>query len=99
TGGLGFLVDAAEDDARRAAQAPIKVVFCPPIAVFASRDSAAEENIEQALALSVECDKHPATARAKLEALLGPATVVVRSGGVWTDPATGEQHDKLHLHW
>jgi hypothetical protein len=38
-------------------------------------------------------------ARAKLEEILGPATIVVRSGGKWTDPATGEVQDKLHLHW
>jgi hypothetical protein len=41
----------------------------------------------------------PREARAKLEALLGPATFVVRSGGTWTNPATGEVEDKLHLHW
>src|SRR5262245_19437238 len=35
----------------------------------------------------------------KLEHLLGPATLIVRSGGIWTNPATGEQEDKLHAHW
>jgi hypothetical protein len=38
-------------------------------------------------------------ARAKLEEILGPATIVVRSGGKWTNPGTGEIQDKLHLHW
>jgi hypothetical protein len=51
------------------------------------------------LVLSVECDAHPAEARAKLEALLGPATVIVASGGEWTDPESGEIQDKLHLYW
>jgi hypothetical protein len=75
------------------------VVFCPPIAVFANKDHARERDITEGLALTVECDQHPHTARAKLEAILGPATMVVRSGGKWTDPATGQAHDKLHLHW
>jgi RecA-family ATPase len=99
TGGLNFLIEAAEDDARRAAQAPDKIVFCPPISTFLSKANAQEANIAQALALSVECDAHPTEARTKLERLLGEATCVVRSGGKWTDPATGLQHDKLHLHW
>src|SRR5215472_8161248 len=30
---------------------------------------------------------------------LGPPTVIVASGGKWTDPATGQIFDKLHLHW
>jgi AAA domain len=99
TGGLGFLVDVAEDDARRAAQHPDRIVFCPPIATFMNKANAQETNILQALALSVECDAHPSEAREKLERLLGEATCVVRSGGRWTDPDTGQQHDKLHLHW
>jgi RecA-family ATPase len=99
SGGLGFLVDVAEDDATRAANAPKPVVFCPPIAVFADKDRARERDIVEGLALSVECDQHPHEARARLEGILGPATMVVRSGGRWTDQATGEIHDKLHLHW
>ena len=47
----------------------------------------------------MECDKHPQTAREKLERLLGPATVVVESGGEWVDTSTGEVQAKLHLHW
>jgi hypothetical protein len=97
-GGLGFLVDAAVDDARRAAQTPKRVVFCPPIATFANKDHAGEKDLLQGLALSVECDERPQEARATLERLLGPATVVVKSGGLWTAP-DGSPHDKLHLHW
>jgi hypothetical protein len=99
TGGLRFLVDVAEDDAYRAANYPSAVVFCPPIAVFVDKEHARERDIAEGLALSVECDARPRHARATLEALLGPATFVVRSGGKWTDPATGEFHDKMHLHW
>ena len=47
----------------------------------------------------LECDAHPQEACAKLEQILGPASIVVRSGGRWTDPQTGERSDKLHLHW
>ena len=99
SGGLRFLVEVAEDDASRAANFPKPVVFCPPIATFTNKDRAREQDIAEGLALSVECDQHPYMARAKLEEILGPATIVVRSGGKWTDPATGESQDKLHLHW
>jgi P4 family phage/plasmid primase-like protien len=98
SGGLDFLVDVAEDDARRAAQSPKPAVFCPPLATFASKDGAAEQDIVDGLALSVECDEHPQEARGKLESLLGPATVVVKSGGRWTN-GNAEPADKLHLHW
>jgi hypothetical protein len=97
-GNFKFLIDVAEDDARRAAQHPRAVVFCPPLAVFANKDRAREQDIALGLALSVECDSNPESARARLEALLGPATAVVHSGGVWVDPH-GIAHDKLHLHW
>jgi RecA-family ATPase len=95
---LKFLVDVAEDDARRAAQAYEPVVFCPPLATFNNEDRAREIDIAEGLALSVECDRDPITARAKLEHLLGAATVAVRSGGVWTDGG-GQSQDKVHLHW
>ena len=97
-GGLGFLTDAALDDARRAAQTPKPVVFAPPIAVFTNEERATEKDLLEGLTLSVECDARPQQARAILENLLGPATVVVRSGGVWTDPE-GAAQNKLHLHW
>jgi hypothetical protein len=98
-GGLPFLIEAAEDDANRAANNPRKVVFCPPVAIFNNRERARESDILAGLALSVECDQRPLEARTMLEEILGPATLVVRSGGVWTDPESGEVCDKLHLHW
>jgi RecA-family ATPase len=98
-GGLPFLIEAAEDDARRAANHPRKVVFCPPLAIFGSKDRAREVDVLAGLALSVECDSHPREALAKLELVVGPPTFVVASGGKWTDPATGQVFDKLHLHW
>jgi hypothetical protein len=86
TSGLTFLTDCAEDDAFRAANYPKPVVFCPPLATFVDEAHARERDIVEGLVLSVECDVRPREARAKLEALLGPATFVVRSGGTWTNP-------------
>jgi hypothetical protein len=92
-----FLCNVAEDDARRAANEPKPVVFCPPLATFGNAQQAREEDLIQGLALSVECDENPAAAYARLEPLLGPATVMVRSGGIWM--SNGATYDKLHLHW
>jgi hypothetical protein len=97
-GGLRFLIDVAEDDARRAAQHPRPIVFCPPLAVFAGKDRARESDIAEGLALSVECDVQPLRARTALETVLGLATVVVKSGGRWANGGD-EAQDKLHLHW
>src|SRR5215831_14902326 len=95
---LKFLCDAAEDDARRAALNPKPVVFAPPLATFNNDKTAAEDDIAEGLTITVECDADPEAARAKLEAILGPATAVVRSGGVWSN-GNGITRDKLHLHW
>jgi hypothetical protein len=95
---LSHLCDAVEDDARRAAQHPRAVVFAPPLATFANGQSATERDVVEGYTVSVEVDEHPDAARAKLETILGPATTVIRSGGVWNDGNGGAQ-DKLHLHW
>jgi hypothetical protein len=99
TGGLPFLIEAAEDDARRAANHPKPIVFCPPVAVFAPTGHAREIDLLEGPALAVELDKNPRGALATLEGLLGFATLVVRSGGAWTNPTTGEVEDKLHAYW
>ncbi len=88
-----------ESLATRCTRVARPVVFCPPLATFSGPDEATEEALANGLALSVECDKAPADARTKLESVIGPATVVVASGGEWVDPGTGEIQDKLHLHW
>ena len=98
TDDLPMLAVAAEQEAMRAANAPFPVVFAPPVATFGNRDKADEASLANGLALSVECDATPGAARARLEGLLGPATVVVASGGEWIDPASGEVEPKLHLH-
>jgi hypothetical protein len=97
--GLGLLTEVAEDDARRAANEPRPAVFCPPIATFVAKKTAKEKDIFEGLALTVECDKNPIAARGLLEQILGPATIVVQSGGKWIDPGSGEIQDKVHLHW
>jgi hypothetical protein len=93
-----FLIDQAENNARAAAQAAKAVVFCPPLAIFNTRDSAREIDVAEGLALSVECDQHPQQARQILEELLGPATVVVRSGGTWINGGATTEN-KLHVHY
>jgi hypothetical protein len=92
-----YLCDVAEDIARRAAQNPKPVVFCPPLATFRQDEGAAEADLVEGYTLSVECDENPEAARAKLEPLLGPVTVAVRSGGIWQ--SNGTAYDKMHLHW
>ena len=96
---LPALVPALKDQAARCTRVVRPVVFCPPLATFNNADEATEDALANGLALSVECDRTPSAARAKLESLIGPATVVVASGGEWLDPETGEIQDKLHLHW
>ena len=97
--GLSYLVGVAEDIARRAANNPKKIVFTPPLGVFNNEETAREVDLIAGLVLSVDCDQHPRRALATLSAIIGPPTVIVRSGGQWTDPETGEIQDKLHLHW
>jgi hypothetical protein len=98
-GGPSFLCEAAADDAYRAANARERVVFCPPLAIFLHSDNAKQSNLLAGLALSVECDERARNAVATLARLLGPATAIVRSGGEWTDPETGQVEDKLHIHF
>jgi len=92
-------IEAIIAAAMRAAQSPRATVFCPPIATFNNSHNAAEKDLANGLALSVECDQRPKAALHTLEALLGSATLVVESGGEWVDPETGEIQNKVHLHW
>ena len=91
------LISVVEDDARRAAQAPFPVVFCPPCCTFSNKDSAKELDIVEGLVITAELDQHPQQAREKLIAILGVPTVEVRSGGRWKNGDKVE--DKLHVHW
>ena len=97
--GLDPLVRLATARATYVANLAEPAVFAPPVCTFRRKGSAKQADLADGLALSVECDVRPAQARAMLEGLLGPATVVVASGGAWSDPETGEVQDKVHLHW
>ena len=71
-----------------------KVVFCPPVVTFTDpAGSAAELAVANGLAILIDCDRDPVAARTRVEAVLGPATLVVASGGVW------EGQDKVHCYW
>jgi hypothetical protein len=94
----GHLLDVVEDDARRAAQAPFPVVFCPPLCTFSNEHSAKETDIVEGLVITAELDKQPRQAREKLIAILGVPTLEVRSGGR-CESDSGKIEDKLHLHW
>ncbi|MBV8617098.1 MAG: hypothetical protein JOY66_25435 [Acetobacteraceae bacterium] len=100
SGDLGDIVSHAAGLAGRAASHAEPLVFCPPIATFGFPDGASAADLANGLAVSVDVDKaDPDAARARLEGLLGTATVVVESGGVWANPETGEVRNKKHLHW
>jgi hypothetical protein len=65
------LLNVAEDDARRAAQAPVIVVFCPPLCTFSNEHSAKETDIVEGLVITAELDQRPKLSREKLIAVLG----------------------------
>ena len=69
------------------------------MAGFNNYHKADEASLTEGYVLTVECDQRPRKARRTLEGLLGLATFIVASGGLWVDPATGEAQEKLHLHW
>jgi hypothetical protein len=96
--GLTHAIETAVDIARRAANNPKPVVFCPLTAVFSNGLTAREPDVSAGLELSCENDKTPQESLARLEDTIGSATAVVRSGGRWIDPH-GEVQDKLHGHW
>ena len=99
TGNADDLVDAAEDLATLAAIAAAPTVFAPPVCSFKTADKADAANVCNGLVITAEIDANPGAGRARLEGVLGPATVVVASGGLWLDPESGELLPKLHLHW
>jgi hypothetical protein len=97
--GLEPVIKVAALQAQFSADHCKTAVFCPPLAGFRTAGLAGEADLTEGYTLSVECDARPDEARQRLEDLLGPATIVVASGGTWTNPATGEVQDKLHFHW
>jgi hypothetical protein len=96
---LNGVIAAATRQATRIANWYTPAVFCPPVCTMASKQQAREVDMAEGLALSVECDQRPNDAHTLLTELLGPPTLVLASGGHWTNPETGEIEDKIHLHW
>jgi hypothetical protein len=74
-------------------------VFAPPVATLTNAKHATEADLAQGLVISVELDERPTQALQALVTTLGIPTVIMASGGTWTDPVTGEVQDKLHVHY
>lgn len=74
-------------------------VFCPPVVTLKNGRNAKADNVHEGVTLPVECDKEPAAALSFLREILGEPTVIVASGGEWTNPNTGEVEEKVHVHW
>jgi hypothetical protein len=89
------IIDAAVRTATRAATMTEPAVFSPPVATFTTAAKARGIDLASGLAIAVELDDGDIeTGRDGLEQLLGPATVVVASGGT-----TAEGVCKLHVYW
>jgi putative DNA primase/helicase len=97
--GLEGLVLRALDRARQAAQEKTSAVFCLLPASFSKQRSAKRSDIVNGLVAVAECDQAPAIALETLSRLLGEPTLTVESGGLWTDPETGETEARLHIYW
>lgn len=99
--GPGF-VSAAVEEAGKIANRPADdaAVFAPPPCLFNPfSDKARQADVIAAPVIAVDLDNaDPDEGRRKLEALLGPATLVIASGGVWIGP-DGSEKAKLHLYW
>jgi hypothetical protein len=96
---LAPVIDGAAAFAEAAAQAAEPVVFCPPLCTFNNRFTATEADVHNGLVLTVEIDHNAPTGKAKLEAIIGPVTEDMASGGTSVDPATGTIQHRKHLHW
>jgi hypothetical protein len=97
--GLEPVIAQATGAANRAARHRERAVFAPPVCTLSNGRRAGEADLRNGLALAIECDERPERARQRLEGILGPATIIVASGGEWADPETGAPQAKLHLYW
>jgi hypothetical protein len=95
----GLLLHWATTLASQAALSDDKVNFCPPVCTFIGTDRARIVDTCEGVAIMAECDVQPVLSRQALEHVLGTPTLVAKSGGIWIDPETGEQQDKVHLYW
>jgi hypothetical protein len=85
--------------ARQAANWAKPAVFCPPVVTLKDGRNAKADNVHEGVTLPVECDEKPNSALSVLREILGDPTVIVASGGEWTNPGTGEVEEKVHAHW
>ena len=85
--------------ASQAALSDDKVNFCPPVCTLIGPTKARIEDTCEGVAIVVECDYQPVLSQQALVFVLGTPTLVIKSGGVWIDPETQEQQDKVHLYW
>lgn len=97
---VGKPIARAAQLATRIARRPPEeaAVFAPPVCLFNDSGRARAADVLACPAIAIEIDAAPMAGRQALEALLGPATVVVASGGRWASPE-GASEDKLHLYW
>lgn len=87
--------------------AKVGACFCPPVSVFRHGHrlpegkwaTAGERDVSGGVALTLDFDKAPEAGLKKAIGLIGRPTVIVKTGGEWTDPATGEIQAKVHAHW
>lgn len=91
------IIGAAFKEVRPDASSEEARVFCPPVATFNNERKADRASLAQALVLAVDLDKLPKKGLAELERVLGPATMVVASGGM-VDTPQGRQK-KRHAYW
>ena len=97
---LTSIIDGAHAAAQKVANLDFAAVFAPPVATFKDAQRARDIDLANGVAISVDLDEGDARiAVARLESLLGPATLTMVSGSEWTDPVTGELVPKLHVHW
>jgi hypothetical protein len=75
-------------------------VFAPPVATFSNLTDAKYADLVNGVAIAVELDAGNTDEKlADLEGIIGPATIVVLSGGMCTDPATGRVFPRRHIYW
>lgn len=97
---LDDVVDEAFKMAQACAKEKESVVFCPPVCTFKPGSKTAKESdILEGLCISVELDAAPATGLTTLAKTIGPASMVVQSGGTWHNELFGDDEPKLHAYW
>jgi hypothetical protein len=76
----------------------IRSISAHPLHAHRPKKARIEDTCE-GVAIMVECDHQPVLSQQVLVYVLGTPTLVIKSGGVWIDPETQEQQDKVHLYW